>query len=122
MKPFRYGADALCLAACSAYAVNRWLIKPNTAWPFFHSHFNDLLLIPAALPFVLWLERRLGLRRGDHPPSFAEIAGHWAIWSLMAEGIAPLLFPNAVGDPRDVAAYAIGAAAAAVWWHRGSAR
>ena len=108
----------MCLFACAAYLANRWLIKPHTGSPFFHGHFNDLLLIPAALPWLLWLERRIGLRRHDRPPDFLEVASHWAVWSLMAEGLGPLLFAHAVGDWRDVAAYAAGAIVAGFWWNR----
>ena len=49
-KHFRYAFDPLCMGACALYALNRFLIKPYVGPGFFHSHFNDVLLIPAALP------------------------------------------------------------------------
>ena len=55
MPRFRYLGDPLFLTGCAAYAGNRWLIKPVIAWPFLQGHFNDLWLIPCALPPVLWL-------------------------------------------------------------------
>ena len=106
------------MLSCAAYAGNRWLVKPVTHSAFFHGTFNDLLLIPAALPFLLWLERKLNLRTYDGPPTALEIGAHWAIWSVMAEVVGPHFFARAVGDVRDVAAYAAGAIVAGLWWNR----
>ena len=118
MRAFRYAFDPFCLLSCVAYALNRWLVKPVSHSAFLQGNFNDLLLIPAALPILLWVERRLKLRNHDRPPTPLEIGGHWLIWSIVAEGIAPHLFANSVGDIRDVAAYAIGAVVAGCWWNR----
>ncbi len=115
MRRFRYAADPLCALACALYAFNRWFLKPHTHSAFLRFHFNDLLLIPAALPFVLWLQRRLGLRSHDAPPDPREIFLHLAIWSIMAELIAPRL-AHVTGDWRDVAAYTAGATLAWAWW------
>lgn len=84
---------------------------------FLHGTFNDLLLIPAALPILLWIERMIGLRTHDRPPTALEIGAHWAIWSVIAEGIGPRIFPGVVGDGWDVVAYAAGALAAGLWWN-----
>lgn len=53
MKPFGYRRDSMFQIAVIAYALNRCLLKPLLPSPFLHGHFNDLLLIPAALPVVL---------------------------------------------------------------------
>ena len=42
--------DPLFLVAFAAYALNRWVLKPHTHSVFIHGYFNDLWLIPAALP------------------------------------------------------------------------
>jgi ubiquinone/menaquinone biosynthesis C-methylase UbiE len=118
VKAFRYWFDPVCLSACLLYAVNRWLIEPVCKWPFLHEHFNDLLLIPAALPLVLGLQRWLGLRNHDLPPMPSEIFRHLVIWSLVSELLGPLIFPWAVGDILDVFAYALGGLAAGVWWNQ----
>lgn len=118
MRRFRYGADALCVVACAAYVVNRWLLPASWRGAFLREHFNDLLLIPAALPWLLALQRRLGTRQHDDPPRVGEIAVAVALWSLAAEVILPRLTTRAVADPWDVAAYAAGAIVAGVWWHR----
>ena len=117
MKGFAFARDGLFLAGCTAYAVNRWLLKPHLASPFLHSHFNDLWLAPCALPLLLWVHRRLGLR-GDDPPTLMEIAGHLLLWSLLFEWIGPKLFVRATGDWRDVVCYWAGGLAAWLWWRR----
>jgi hypothetical protein len=81
------------------------------------SHFHDLLLIPAALPLVLWFQRKLGWRTHDRPPTVAEISLHVIVWTVMCEGIGPQLFRHATADWRDGLAYLAGAAVAAWWWH-----
>lgn len=118
MKRFAYALDPLCLAACALYALNRFWLHGHVGGTFFHGYFNDLLLIPAALPFALWLQRRLGLRVDDAPPRWREILFHLAVWSVIAEFVAPHLFAHVTGDLRDVLAYTTGALLAGGWWHR----
>jgi len=116
---FRYWRDPLCLAACAAYAVNRWLLKPHFAMgPFMRGHFADCLLIPAALPLVLWLQRVLGLRTHDRAPTGGETFMHLAIWAFIAEGAGPLLTHHGTADWWDVLSYSAGAAVCYVLWRR----
>ncbi|MDI1315345.1 hypothetical protein [Prosthecobacter sp.] len=117
MPRFHYFRDPLFLTACVAYGINRCLIKPHSLPGFMMFHFNDLWLIPCALPPVLWLHHRLGLRPQDAPPQPGEIAGHLIFWSLLFEWVIPKL-THAAGDPADVAVYAIGALIAGLWWNR----
>jgi ubiquinone/menaquinone biosynthesis C-methylase UbiE len=123
VRRFRYGLDPLCLLACGLYAVCRWLVQPHTGGIFWHGHATDFLLIPAALPLVLWGQRRLGLRTHDGFPTGEEIVLHLAAWSFAAECVAPLTLRSATGDWLDVLAYATGALAARGGWaiaaHRG---
>lgn len=116
MSRFRYGLDGLCLTACALYALNSWWVPEAWRGPFLSGHFNDVLLIPAALPWVLWLQARLGLRRFEGAPRWSEILFHLGIWAVMAEVVVPHWVPHAVGDVWDVAAYAIGAGLAGLWW------
>jgi ubiquinone/menaquinone biosynthesis C-methylase UbiE len=113
---FRYGFDPLCLSACALYAACRWLIRPHTDAVFWHSYSTDYLLVPAALPLWLWVQRRLGLRAHDGFPTWREIGLSLVVWSLAAEAVAPLLFPSARGDWADVLAYAAGALAGGLGW------
>lgn len=118
MHRFPYLRDPLFLFGCVAYCLNRWLIKPHLPSGFLHSHFNDLLLIPCALPLILWLHRQLGLRSHDHPPTGLEIAFHLVFWSALFEWIGPKFVSHATADPWDVLAYLAGALLAGAWWHR----
>lgn len=122
MKRFRYALDPLCVSACALYAVNRFGVKPHVGSEFLRGHFNDLLLIPAALPFVLWINRRLGWRPHDAPPNAREIALHTALWALICEGIGPRWFQQGTADWCDVVAYATGAVIAWMLWNPKSAR
>ena len=118
MTRFRYGADPLFVIGCAAYAINRWMVKPHVGPGFLMFQFNDLWLMSCALPPVLWLHRRLGLRAHDDPPHVGEIAGHLVFWSVLLEWIGPRFVPYAQGDVMDVAAYAAGALIAGLWWWR----
>lgn len=118
MSRFGYLRDRLFLLCCALYSLNRWLIKPHVHSAFFRNHFNDLLLIPCALPPVLLAQRRLGLRANDGMPTSVEIALHLVVWSILFEVAGPHIFRWAVGDPRDVLAYAAGGVLAGLWWWR----
>jgi hypothetical protein len=111
-------ADRLCYSALLLYSLNRWILKPHFRSPFLHNHFNDLLLIPAALPVVLWIQHLLELRGHDDFPTWMEMAFHWAVWSIICEGIGPFWLKSGTADIWDVACYAIGGIAACLWWNR----
>lgn len=118
MKPFGYLQDRLFWSASALYGINRWMVKPLVHSPFLRGHFNDLLLIPAALPCVLWIQRRLGVRPTDAAPTFQEIALHVAVWSVISEGLGPRFGHRGTADILDCLAYTVGGAAAWVWWNR----
>lgn len=117
MIQFGYLRDRLFMLATAGYALNRWGLKPRFSSPFLHGHFNDLLLIPAALPVVLWMQRLTGLRTHDQPPTWAEMALHLAVWSMICEYIGPFWLGLGTADMWDVVAYATGGFAACLWWH-----
>lgn len=117
VKPFRYGLDPLCLTAVVLYGVNRWLCHGHLHSEFLRDHFNDLLTVAAALPPVLWIHRVLGTRTHDDPPGPGEVALHVVVWSLVCEGIGPLLLGHGTADWLDVAAYAVGGCAALLIWN-----
>jgi hypothetical protein len=116
VKRFGYLRDPLCLAACALYGCNRWWLRGHVGGAFLQGHFNDLLLIPAALPLVLWVQKQLGVRADDGRPAWREIALHLAVWSFAAEWLMPQLTARATGDWRDVVAYTVGAIFAGCWW------
>jgi len=111
-------ADPLCLLACAAYVANRFWLKSAIPSEVLHSWFNDFWVIPAALPPVLWVQRKWGWRSGDGVPTFLEIAMNLGIWSVICEWVGPMLVPGRTGDWGDVLAYSLGAVFAGLWWHR----
>jgi hypothetical protein len=113
-------ADPLFLGACLLYALNRWVLLPLAPHrpAFFRDHFNDLLLIPAALPPLLALYAALGLRRHWSPPRPLEVLTHLALWSLLCEWIGPYYLHKGTADFRDVMAYASGAFVALLYWSK----
>jgi hypothetical protein len=64
------------------------------------------------------MQRWLRLRPHDRPPTTGEITLYLGVWSVLFEWIGPRIMPWTVGDPWDVAAYAVGAVLAGLWWHR----
>jgi membrane-associated PAP2 superfamily phosphatase len=119
VKRFGYARDPLCLLACASYGINRWLVPLALKGWFLRGYFSDCLLIPAALPLMLWMQRKLKLRQADQPPQWSEIALHVTVWSIAAEVIGPHFFTRAHGDPWDVAAYAGGALLSGLIWQYG---
>lgn len=115
---FCYLRDGLFLAAVIAYGLNRWLVAPRVPSAFLRGHFNDLLLIPAALPIVLWVQRLTGLRTGDHPPTWPEIGLHLFVWSIISEYLGPVWLGRGTADALDVVVYVVGGLVAGAWWNR----
>jgi hypothetical protein len=122
VKRFALVLDPACIAACVFYAINRWLIEPHVSAAWDHSWVNDAFLIPAALPVLLTIERLLGLRGHDAPPTWTENLAHLAAWSFLFEYLGPMLNHRSTGDIWDVVAYSVGAIAAGCWWQRRRAR
>lgn len=118
VKEFRYLRDPLFVVAAIGYAGNQWVLKPWVTSPFLKGQFNDLLLIPAALPVVLWYQRQIGVRNHNGMPTGLEIALHLGVWSVVCEWVGPVLLGRGTSDPWDVVVYTLGAIGAALWWHR----
>jgi hypothetical protein len=122
-RPFRYLLDPVFLAAVAIYVGNRFAIRPLIGAPgdFCHSYLSDLVCVPFLLPPMLRLERALGIRGHDAPPTVRELTLMVVVWSLVFELVVPTTplgtwFPNAVGDPVDVLMYAAGAVVAGALW------
>jgi hypothetical protein len=96
--------------------VNRWIVIPRTHSRFLRSWFDDLLLVPCALPVALWLFRRLRLRANDNAPRLWEFVWITALWSLLFEWIGPKFVPHTTADWRDVIAYFSGGIVAWLFW------
>ena len=118
MNSFRLLRDPFVLICCALYIVNRWLVKPHLHFDVFTCWFNDVLLIPCALPPLLLVHEWLGLRLRGVAPTGGEIFWHLVFWSVLFEWIGPRFLKNSTGDPLDVVAYSLGALGAYLWWRR----
>ncbi len=122
-QKFGYLADKTFLSACFLYAANRFWGKPllGDSLHFLRTHLDDCLLLPAALPPLLYVFRKLGLRQEDSPPSLREVAEWTLLWSVAFEWAFPRFLHKGVGDWRDVLAYATGALVSWLLWRGGTA-
>lgn len=70
---YRFIKDNFFLLSLIIYGINFLFIRYGVNNNYFMKcYFNDLFLIPVALPVVLYLMKILNLR-GDHYPTFSEI-------------------------------------------------
>ena len=120
---FRYLLDPLFIVALGTYALHKW----SPLWPdalrslFTERYLGDLLLVPVALPGLLFLARVAGLRQAPSPPRFIEILIPLSIWSVAFEFLGPTYFGRGTPDPVDVIFYGAGGLAAWLIWNRGPA-
>lgn len=117
VRAFQYLRDPVFLGALALFALNNLLLRHAFPSPFLRHHFNDLLLIPCALPLLLRVHVQLGLRRATDFPSLAEIAGHLLVWSLLFEIAGPRLTAHATSDALDILCYWSGGAVAWALWN-----
>jgi len=120
-RTFRYLLDPLFLACVGLYVLNRFVIKPNCGWMFFHNWFNDLICIPFWVPVMLAGMKLVRLRRHDGPPTVSEIGIPLVLWSWWFEIYLPGLATTGTrhyADPWDIVAYSSGAVFAFWFWRR----
>ena len=118
MRPFRYGLDPVFLAGVLLYTLNRVCFAPlwGATAPFLTDYFGDLLLIPCALPLLLWLQR-IGASANPRPSATpGEIGWTLVLWAVLFEVVFPHFSGWGVSDPLDVLAYAMGAWLANCAW------
>lgn len=121
---FKYLSDPLFLSSSITYVTNKTLsLCTNThgsGWvsAFLASYLNDLLLVPVAIPIILFFSKTLKLRPQSLPPSMLELAIPVLIWSIAFEVIGPYVFGKGVSDPFDVLAYCFGGFASWLIWRR----
>ena len=117
-RHFRLQTDPVFLVGIALLMMNELILKHLFDSPFLHGYFNDLLLIPCALPILLRIHALLGLRDESRPPSTGEIVGHLAIWCVLFELAGPRLTRHSTGDALDVFAYCAGGAMAWLLWRQ----
>lgn len=119
-RPFHYFRDSLFLISLGLWFVNRFFLRPNWEWTFFHAYFNDILCIPVIVPVILTLSRRLGGRENDGPPTALEIMLPLCLVTVLFElllPVHPFWKRYNVYDPYDIIAYCAGALFAYEFWH-----
>jgi len=116
---YRYLRDPLFLFCLALYFVNRFVLKPYFPNEFSRSWLNDVICIPFWVPIMLFMMRKVGLRRDDVPPRASEILIPLLLWSWVFEAYLPFTatFRHlATSDYLDIFAYTIGAFLAAIFW------
>jgi hypothetical protein len=117
---FFFMRDPLFLGASLLYGINRYALKARIGgvFPFLRNHWNDCFLIPCALPVLLWLFYKAGLRRHKKAPTWGEILEWTVLWSLVFEWILPCFFHWGTADWVDSLCYAGGAVVAGWMWNK----
>lgn len=116
---YRYLKDPLFLFCVCLYFINRWVLKPYLPNVFCRSYLNDVICLPFWIPIMLFLMRKVGLRKDDAPPSASEILIPLLVWSWVFEVYLPStsLFKGlATSDYRDIVAYTVGGFLGAMFW------
>ncbi|WP_052732229.1 hypothetical protein [Hymenobacter terrenus] len=100
-----------------AYQLSRWVL--HVPLPLvLTSYLADLAALPVLLSLALTAQRRLG----NHSPSFvfpdSWLLAAWLFVSVWFEVLLPHFSAQAVADPLDVVAYALGTLAFRRWLNR----
>ncbi|MBT3228117.1 MAG: hypothetical protein HOD43_10685 [Candidatus Marinimicrobia bacterium] len=101
----------MILAGVSAfiYALNRLLIIPMLPEiGFFNKYLGDMLALPVYLPLSFYLAWRLHLIPEDFQLQLTHIIGAGIIFSILFEGIIPIIDSTSTRDPVDILAYFAG--------------
>jgi len=115
---FKWLRDPLFIAATGIYMLHKW----SPLWPaamrssFTEHYLSDLLLVPVALPGVLFLAHVAGLRSSASPLRLIEVLIPLVIWSLAFEFVGPQFLGRGTFDPFDVLFYSIGGLAGWLFW------
>ena len=116
---FRYLTDPLFLFCFVLYFANRWVIKPYFPNRFSFDSLNDVICIPFWIPIMLFIMRKIRLRKDDEPPRGSEILIPLILWSYFFEACLPFVpfFKHlATSDYRDILSYTEGALFATIFW------
>ena len=116
---FRYLRDPLFVFCLALYAINRWILKSYFPNEFSQGYLNDLICLPFWVPIMLFMMKKLHMRRYDGPPTGAELLIPLILWSWLFEVYLPgveLFKGVATADHLDVLCYADGGLVGAVFW------
>jgi len=95
------------------------LLKPYFPNRFSYASLNDVICIAFWVPIMLFIMRKLRLRKDDAPPRGSEILIPLIVWSWFFEVVLPFVpfFKHlATSDYHDILSYTEGALLAAIFW------
>lgn len=112
-RPLFFGAALLY----GALQLNRcWMRWPLP--PLLTAHLADLLAMPVLLNLALALQRYLENRPRTFVLRDTWLLAAWLSVAVWFEAVLPQFSAKAVGDPLDIAAYALGTLAFRCWLNR----
>lgn len=115
-KKYKFIRDYFFLISLIIYGLNYVSIKFGIYTNYFmQCYFNDIFLVPVALPVVLYIVKLLKYR-GSYYPTLSEILTCLIIWSVFFEYIGPKYLNKGIADVYDVIAYFIGAVVSFIVW------
>ena len=104
---FKYLLDPIFLGSLFLYIFSKFIMLDNSniVYNFWNYYLSDILLVPVALPILLFALRLIRIRKNDLAPNFLEILIPLIVWSITFEIVAPLFVSSATGDFFDILAY-----------------
>ncbi len=96
----------LALLAALVYLLNRWIIIPQAgSSPFFRDHMGDILALPVYLPLSFYLAVRLEVIPRYFQLTLGHVLGAAVLFSIIFEGLVPLVDASSTSDVWDIVAY-----------------
>jgi hypothetical protein len=96
------------LLCCSLFIANQVAERTGHGLPLLSAYLDDLLCLPIVLTITLFLMQRYALGQLDYRLPDGYLLLTFLIFSVVFEGLLPLLSPVYVRDAWDVVAYAAG--------------
>lgn len=110
--------NPLFVVCCILFWVNQWIERSGIVLPFIHAYADDLLAMPVVLGITLQVMRWLYPGGGLLVFSWLHVLVGWLYFSLLLEGLLPLLSNTYTADPWDVLCYGIGSLTFYFWINR----
>lgn len=99
----------LALISALVYLINRWILMPRPGTSvFFRDYLGDILALPVYLPLSLYLSFKLEIVPAAYQLNHFHVLGAVILFSVIFEGIVPLIDASATSDPFDMLAYLFG--------------
>ncbi len=120
MLNYCFWKDKLFLISSLIYFFNTYYLKHLIKVDFFQNYLNDILLIPCALPPLIYLYVKLKLRNQKSFPTTLEVFSFFIFSSFVFECLGPKYLNKGVADYFDILAYAIGGIISNYFWNKNS--